>query len=71
MLFNKAEHSPTLSSSQANKRRLHTHAKPSSSHPNLDIPSTVLSLQTKSQILKDKICKLLQASSSVYVCTCF
>jgi len=41
-----AEHSLTLSSSHASKRRLRTHTNPSSSHPNLDISSTVLSLQS-------------------------
>ena len=44
MLCSKTEHSLTPSSSQANKRRLHTHANPPSSHPCLHISSTVTSL---------------------------
>jgi len=46
MLCNKTEHSLTHSSYQANKRHLHTHAKPPSSHPRLNISSTVTSLHT-------------------------
>jgi len=55
MLCNKKEHYRALSSSHANKRRLHTHALPPSVHPKLHISSTEHSLQTTRSKRRDNL----------------
>jgi len=57
MLCNNTEHSLTLSSSQANKRCLHTHALPPSPHPSLSIFSTEKSLFTNQRVEETWITK--------------